>query len=90
MQSALGLNLPIKQNVRIGCTSVPRRQVSTGPTGVAAMGKTKFQEGQCFVSIDLDTRDRYMDIVSLDLLGSSSSQCAMIRQRSMHVLATNV
>jgi hypothetical protein len=45
MQSALGLNLPTKQNVRIGCTSTPRRQVSTGPAGVAAMGKTNFREG---------------------------------------------
>ena len=59
MQSALGLNLPIKQNVRIGCTCTPRRQVSQGPAGVAAIGKTHFNARAMFLSPDLNTSDPY-------------------------------
>jgi hypothetical protein len=77
MQSAVGLHLPIKHNLRIGCTANPRRHVSTGPAGVAALGKTNFKRGQCFISARLDTWDCSCDTTCLRLFHSMNSIVAL-------------
>lgn len=84
MQSAVGLNPSIKQNVRIGCTANPRRQIFTGPAGVAALGKANFKRGQSFISASLDTWDCGCDTACLRVAHSTYLIVALFTQRLTH------